>query len=263
MIEPPRVRSALFLAALPILDRIKESPTGQLRIDKVLIEGAAPGIEEAVTDVLVEAGATVDWDRDGWLIRWNRSSLARISLGNGDGAACVFDPIGLRHARQGITRHAHRLLDIHVGGPRYDCGVTARPPRRSKPHSSSPLEWGFIRSREATMVDRRSYDLNYSRGRRGRPYQRERARCFATETHCRKCGRPVDMSLPYRDPTTGRVNRWSKSYGHADELDAGGHPYRGHLEHLACNSAAGAVYGNRKRARIAKGPTVDTSHDWT
>lgn len=73
MIEPPRVRSALFMAALPILDRIRESSSGQVRIDKVLIEGAALGIEEAVKDTLVEAGAMVESDRDGWLVRWNRS----------------------------------------------------------------------------------------------------------------------------------------------------------------------------------------------
>jgi hypothetical protein len=90
--------------------------------------------------------------------------------------------------------------------------------------------------------------LNYRRGRGGRPYERAKARCFATETVCRKCGHQVDMELPYRDPTTGKVNRMSKSYGHGIELDAGGQPYDGHLEHLSCNSAAGARYVNAKRA---------------
>lgn len=108
-------------------------------------------------------------------------------------------------------------------------------------------------------MDRRSRDINYSRGRRGRPYERVKARCFATETHCRKCGRPVDKTLPYRDPITGRVNIWSKTFGHSEELDAGGHPYRGNLEHLHCNSSAGARYGNRKRASRQ----VDTSYDWS
>lgn len=112
------------------------------------------------------------------------------------------------------------------------------------------------------MPDRRSGDLNYSRGRRGRPYQRARERCFATETHCRRCGREVDKTLPHRDPITGRVNIWSKTFGHADELDAGGNPYIGHLEHLHCNSSAGGAYGARKRAAQA-GPPLDTSYDWS
>lgn len=115
------------------------------------------------------------------------------------------------------------------------------------------------------MVNRRARDLNYRRGRSGRPLQREKARCFAVETHCRKCGKKVDKTLPYRDPRTGKVNTMSKSYGHAEELDAGGHPYQGHLEHLSCNSRAGAIYGNQKRSRSRKpaNPGVDTSIDWS
>lgn len=105
--------------------------------------------------------------------------------------------------------------------------------------------------------------LNYRRGRSGRPYERAKARCFATETHCRRCGRPVDMSLPYRDPATGKVNNMSKSFGHLDELDAGGHPYSGRLEHLHCNVVAGAVYVNRKRARAAAdADSLASSPDW-
>ena len=79
--------------------------------------------------------------------------------------------------------------------------------------------------------------------------EKAKAECYRIETHCRKCGREVDKSLPYKDPQTGRVNRWAKSFGHATELDAGGHPYRGHLEHVHCNSSAGATYGNKKRAK--------------
>lgn len=97
--------------------------------------------------------------------------------------------------------------------------------------------------------------LNYRRGRSGRPFRRLKDRVYATETHCRKCGGLVDKTLPYRDPYTGKVNVWSKSLGHVDELDAGGHPYRGHLEHLHCNSSAGQAYGEAKR-RAARGQTA-------
>jgi|GEM_PF-2205904 len=104
--------------------------------------------------------------------------------------------------------------------------------------------------------------LNYRRGRSGRPFEREKARCYATETICRKCGLPVDMTLPYKDPVTGKVNNMSKSYGHTIELDANGHPYVGHLEHLHCNTKAGAEYGNAKHGRGKQAPPLRTSPDW-
>lgn len=113
------------------------------------------------------------------------------------------------------------------------------------------------------MVDRRSIDINYSRGRRGRPYERAKAECFANETHCRRCGNPVDMTLPYRDPYTGKVNRMSKSFGHLEELDAGGSPYVGRLEHLSCNTSAGAVYGNAKRTAKTNDQPVASFRNWS
>lgn len=108
------------------------------------------------------------------------------------------------------------------------------------------------------MPKRGPKSLDYRRGRSGRPLERAKAECFRTETHCRKCGKKVDKTLPYRDPITGRVNIWSKTYGHATELDAHGHPYKGHLEHLHCNSSAGAAYGNAKRARQRPGQAALT-----
>lgn len=106
-------------------------------------------------------------------------------------------------------------------------------------------------------------NLNYRRGRSGRPYERAKAHCFATETHCRRCGKVVDKTLPYKNPVTGKVNRMSKSFGHIDELDAGGHPYHGRLEHLHCNSSAGARYGNAKRRRArTSSDEIISSPDW-
>lgn len=87
-------------------------------------------------------------------------------------------------------------------------------------------------------------------------------RVYATETHCCICLKPVDMSLPYRNPITGRVNRMSKSLEHPTELDRGGNPYTAHLAHLGCNSSKGASYGNRKRA-LQELPRTDTSYDWS
>jgi len=90
--------------------------------------------------------------------------------------------------------------------------------------------------------------LDYRRGRSGRPLERVKDHVYATRTHCCRCGLPVDLSLPYRDPVTGRVNRWSKSIEHLTELDREqGNPYEVDLAHLHCNTSHGARYGNAKR----------------
>jgi len=105
-------------------------------------------------------------------------------------------------------------------------------------------------------------DIHYRRGRSGRPYERAKQRCFANETHCRRCGKRVNMALPYKDPITGKVNNMSKSFGHVDELDAGGNPYAGRLEHLHCNSKAGQAYKTAKANRRRQlGETLRTSPD--
>lgn len=107
-------------------------------------------------------------------------------------------------------------------------------------------------------------DARYRRGRSGRPLERAKARVYATETHCWRCGRWVDKTLPYRDPITGRVNTMSKSFGHVDELDIEStEPLNGHLEHLDCNVRAGAAYGNAKRSSrsAAVGRGVRSSAD--
>lgn len=103
--------------------------------------------------------------------------------------------------------------------------------------------------------------LNYRRGRSGRPFERLKKRVYATETICVICEKPVDKSLPYRDPVTGKVNRMSKSIEHGTELDADGHPYDGHLAHLRCNSIKGAQYRNAKHGRGAGSENLITSPD--
>lgn len=102
--------------------------------------------------------------------------------------------------------------------------------------------------------------LNYRRGRGGRPFERLKARVYATETHCCICGKPVDKTLPYRDPVTGKVNTMAKSIEHPTELDAGGDPYVGHLAHLACNSSKGQAYAQAKHDPARQ--ELHSSPDW-
>jgi len=83
-------------------------------------------------------------------------------------------------------------------------------------------------------------------GRKGRPWRRLCARVYAEETHCIRCGRWVDKDLPYRNPRTGQVNRWSKSVDHKRALHLGGAPLARDnvgLAHFGCNSSHGARVG--------------------
>lgn len=69
------------------------------------------------------------------------------------------------------------------------------------------------------------------------------------------------MELPHRDPVSGRVNRWSKSFGHTVEVDAGGDVLVGGLEHFFCNVSAGASYVNAKRRGVALSDRPLTTSD--
>ena len=103
--------------------------------------------------------------------------------------------------------------------------------------------------------------LNYRRGRGGRPFERAKKQLFSTAAPvCARCGKPVDMFAPYRDPVTGKVNKKYRTFGHRDELDAGGDPYDGRVEHLDCNSRAGAEYRNRKHDPSRQ--ELRSSPDW-
>lgn len=73
-------------------------------------------------------------------------------------------------------------------------------------------------------------------GRSGRPWRRLSAQVYAEETHCIRCGRWVDQSLP---PNT----RMSRTVDHIDALAMGGARLKREnvgLAHHGCNSRAGA-----------------------
>lgn len=79
-------------------------------------------------------------------------------------------------------------------------------------------------------------------GRSGRRYRSLKAQIRATETHCFRCGQPIDWSIPYRD-AEGNVNLASGSVEHkqtrSGHLDLA--EDRGNLgaSHLDCNLKAG------------------------
>jgi len=81
-----------------------------------------------------------------------------------------------------------------------------------------------------------------SKGRTGRPWLRARARIIAQGLPCWICGHPIDYTLPYRNPLTGRINRWSVTIDHLTPLSMGG-PARDlnnlAAAHLHCNLRRG------------------------
>lgn len=86
----------------------------------------------------------------------------------------------------------------------------------------------------------------------GRPYRRLQAWVYATQHTCWICHRQVDKTLPYRDPHTGEVNRWSKSLDHVvpcrQRPDLALDPANARLAHLKCNTSRG---DGTKRSRAA------------
>ena len=75
-----------------------------------------------------------------------------------------------------------------------------------------------------------------SPGRAGRPWRRLQAQVYAEETHCWRCGQPVDMTRK------GQRHRLAPSTDHLVPISKGGDPLdRGNvrLAHLGCNAAAG------------------------
>lgn len=87
------------------------------------------------------------------------------------------------------------------------------------------------------MVDRYTYNL----GRMGPRWEAAQAIVFRSHTHCWRCGRYVDQSLPPTD-------RMSRTVGHIVALVDGGPPLdldNLALEHRACNSRAGRAIQER------------------
>lgn len=80
--------------------------------------------------------------------------------------------------------------------------------------------------------------------RRANGHRRRRltARVYREETDCGICGNPVDKTLPYLDPATGRPDPKSKSVDEIVPVSLGGSPYERRntrLAHLGCNQARG------------------------
>lgn len=86
-------------------------------------------------------------------------------------------------------------------------------------------------------------------GRKGRPWRTLCAQVYAEETHCVRCGKHVDQTLPARTPQ-------SRSVDHLTAMVEGGAKLSREnvgLAHLSCNSRHGA----RVRWALTK-PQVNT-----
>ena len=99
-------------------------------------------------------------------------------------------------------------------------------------------------------------------GRKGRPWRTLCLRVYAEETHCIRCGRYVDQTLP---PRTLR----SRSVDHRTALALGGAPLDRRnvgLAHYSCNSRHGAhlrwAKARHSTTPKATSPQLSTSEDW-
>ena len=79
------------------------------------------------------------------------------------------------------------------------------------------------------------------------------ARVYASEDLCAICGKPVDKTLPYIDPTTGKPHPWAKTVDEIQPMSFGGSAIKRsncRLAHRDCNIKR----GNGTRARKQTGP---------
>lgn len=80
-------------------------------------------------------------------------------------------------------------------------------------------------------------------GRRGRRWNRIKAEARLRETHCYRCGQPLDKTIPYRDPDTGNTNPNYASAEHKVPRSIAPHlaedPANIGVSHLICNQSAG------------------------
>jgi 5-methylcytosine-specific restriction endonuclease McrA len=68
------------------------------------------------------------------------------------------------------------------------------------------------------------------------------ARVFRTETHCGICGKIVDKTLPYIDPSTGKPDPWAKTVDEIVPVSLGGDPLdraNTRMAHRDCNIRRG------------------------
>lgn len=104
-------------------------------------------------------------------------------------------------------------------------------------------------------------------GRAGPQWKALEKQVLAEETHCGRCGNPVDHTLPRR-------SRWGATIGHIIEIDRAPHLIYDRsnvrLEHWICNIRAGGKYGRNKQLRNPRPPkrnqpsrrTPKTSRQW-
>jgi 5-methylcytosine-specific restriction endonuclease McrA len=82
-------------------------------------------------------------------------------------------------------------------------------------------------------------------GRKGRDWRALCARVYADpcETHCIRCGKPVDKDLVATDALPPQLRRWARSVDHVVAIDQGGARLSRDnvaLAHIGCNSRHGA-----------------------
>lgn len=104
--------------------------------------------------------------------------------------------------------------------------------------------------------------MNNPRKANGHRRRQVEKQVFAEEDHCWICGKPVDYTLPYLDPTTGKPHPMYRTVDEIVPVSRGGSPIKRdncRLAHRICNLRRGN--GTRKtKKRVAT--TLKTSRQW-
>ena len=156
--------------------------------------------------------------------------------------------------------YAHGSADelVQVGGP-----------HDGKPYSPNPGDYLALCYDCHAIHDGR--DIREPRMKRQSPtahmrrthtYLLLRRRVRREESVCWLCGQEIDRSLPYKDPETGLVNRWSWSLDHVipldDRPDLAFDRANARAAHVTCNNAR----GKRPPVRPTLLTDLPTSRSW-
>ena len=90
-------------------------------------------------------------------------------------------------------------------------------------------------------------------------FERNKKIIYATQNTCGICGKPVDMSLPWKDPM-------AKSIDHIIPVSKGGHPSdidNLQLAHRACNrEKSDDLVKEKPKQEVTSMRILPQSHDW-
>jgi 5-methylcytosine-specific restriction endonuclease McrA len=85
---------------------------------------------------------------------------------------------------------------------------------------------------------------------RGRRRQERNHRILKTCPVCHICGHDIDLTIPYLDPVTNKVNPWAGTVDHVTALNNGGTEH--HTNHAPAHARCNRAKSDKDHAPIVR-----------